>query len=147
MSAKTQRMIKDFKQLHERAILQKDMNNKIGAIELFKKGLETKKCVLGDQHIDLTITLDQLGALYKELGRHSLYIETVKESIKIRKQQQGTEKRIAKDLDELSRVVYKTGDYDEAIELRYECVKLAKNVYEPNDIQYATYINNLAVML
>ena len=122
-----------------------DVGDYQNALETGNKTEVIFKKVLGKEHPDYAMCLNDLAAFYSSLGDYTEAIRLGTEAMKIMKKVLGAEHPShAKTLNNLANYYSDLGNYTEAIHLGTEATEIRKKVLGTEHPDYATSLNNLA---
>ncbi|NJO17987.1 MAG: tetratricopeptide repeat protein [Thioploca sp.] len=114
---------------------------------LYQQALEIRKTVLGENHSDYAISLNNLALLYKSMGNYTRAEPLYQQALEIRKTALGESRlNYAQSLSNLAKLYYSMGDYTHAKPLYQQALKITKKVLGENHSDYATRLNNLAML-
>jgi len=100
-------------------------NNDI-ALDAFQTSLQQRLKLLGEDHIDVGTTWNNVGRMYFQLGKFDLAMEAYCEALRIRRKCQGESVDVAATLFNCGQVYHNLDCRDRALSLFQEFLKLAK---------------------
>ena len=117
------------------------------AIPLAEKALGIRKKVLGDNHPDVAISLNNLAELYRLQGRYTEAEPLYQQSLAIDKKTLGdNHPDVATGMDNLATFYYLQGRYKEAERLYKESLAIKKEQLGDNHLDVARSLNILALI-
>ncbi|MCB0703406.1 MAG: CHAT domain-containing protein [Ignavibacteriae bacterium] len=117
------------------------------ALLLYHKGLEVKRSVMGEQHLDYAISLDNLGLFYGNLGDYESSLPLIVEALEIFKVAVGDQHPdYAICLWNLGSLYHAMGSDDLAIPLYEEILEIKKFKLRKNKLEYANFLRDLGDM-
>jgi eukaryotic-like serine/threonine-protein kinase len=116
------------------------------AIPLFVKARETHKSLLGDDHPDTLMTMNNLGIGYQDAGRLDLALTLLEETLKLRKAAPGADHpETLLSMNNLAAGYIAAGKPDLALPLLEQALKLRKAKLGTDHPHTITSMNNLAM--
>ena len=117
------------------------------AIPLAEQALAIREHVLGENHLDVTTSINNLALLYQSQGRYVEAEPLFKQALKLRKRDLGeNHPAVALSLSNLALLYQIQGRYTEAEFLLKQAVELYKRNLGENRPNLAVSINNLAAL-
>jgi serine/threonine protein kinase len=115
---------------------------------LYKKSLEIRRKVLGENHPDLAQSLNDLAQLLKKKGKYEEAEPLYNESLKIRRKVLGEDHPdVAKSLSNLAELLEAKGKLNEAEPLYRQALAIKRKIYGEEHPSIAAGLNNLAGLL
>ena len=115
------------------------------AIKRGTEALDIRAKILGKEHPDYALSLNNLAAYNSSLGDYEEAIKLCTEALNIRERVLGKEHPdYAASLNSLAVYNSKLGDYKEAIRLDTEALNVYEKIYGKEHLDYATSLNNLS---
>ena len=113
----------------------------------YRQALEIRKKVLGDQHPDTATSLNNLAALYQSMGDYAKAEPLYRQALEIRQESPGGKHPTRPPASTTwPRCTSRMGDYAKAEPLYRQALEIRKKVLGENHPDYATSLNNLAVL-
>lgn len=107
--------------------------------------MQIREAVVGVNHSDYAVSLNNLGALYMETGRYKESEELFLQSLKVKSDLFGrNHPDVALALDNLAQVYMETGALDKVESLTIEAMNIRKEFFGSNHPSYANSLDNLA---
>jgi CHAT domain-containing protein len=123
------------------------MGNYTQAEQMYKQALAIRKKVLGEDHPDYAISLNNLAVLYESMGNYGEAWPLFKQSLTIIKRFLGEDHPdYATSLNNLAALYESMGNYAEAEPLYKEALAITKKILGEDHLDYATSLNNLAAL-
>ena len=118
------------------------------ALPLLEEALQTRKAVLGDEHIDVANSLKNLGNLLQRTGDYPAAAARHREALAMLRKRLGNEhQEVGKSLNDLAIVLYFMGDYAASEPLHREALAMARKRHGNEHGDVARSLSNLAVVL
>ncbi len=115
------------------------------AVPYAERALEIRRKVLGEEHPDVAISMDNLAVLHKNLGRYSEAEPLYKRSLEIGKKVLGEEHPdVAITMNNLAMLYGETGRYSEAEPLCKRSLEIQQKLLHKDHLLIAKSMNNLA---
>ncbi|MCC5946076.1 MAG: CHAT domain-containing protein [Bernardetiaceae bacterium] len=112
-----------------------------------EEALALRKEVLGEKHYDYASSLNNLAALYWNMGKYAEAEPLYKESLQIKKETLGEKHHIyASSLNNLALLYRNMGKYTEAEPLYRESLQIKKEILGEKHPEYASSLNNLGLL-
>ncbi|WP_287278778.1 MULTISPECIES: tetratricopeptide repeat protein [unclassified Okeania] len=142
-----QEELAEVKRLVEQIIQLNQQGKYAEAIPLAEKALEIRKRALGDNHLDVARSLNDLGRLYQSQGKYKEAEPLYQKSLAIRKQKLGdNHPDVAISLNNLAVLYYQQGKYSEAEPLYQKSLDIRKEQLGDDHLDVAQSFNNLALL-
>jgi tetratricopeptide (TPR) repeat protein len=133
--------------LHNRAEVLRVRKQIDRAEALHKEVLEIREKLLGPNHLDVALTLNNMGALYQDNGRHDLAVPVLERALAIRRSAtSGPLTATAIVLNNLARSAWELGERDRAFELQLEANGIWEKATTKLNQNRAIGLNNLGEM-
>ena len=119
----------------------------IGAMNQWGIAYKIRKQVLGDNHPDVAILLNNMANLKWNTGDYDESERLYRDAIDIWKESLGPDHPdIALSIDGLATLCWSEGRYSEAESLFLNALEIREKAYGPNHEEVATTLNNLAIL-
>jgi tetratricopeptide (TPR) repeat protein/DNA-binding XRE family transcriptional regulator len=117
------------------------------ALALTQEALSIREQVLGQAHPDVASSLNNVGYIYNELGRHKEALPLYQQAVAIREQTlEPTHPDRTESLNNLAEVHRNLGQYAKALPLYQQALAIREQTLGPNDPNVADSLNNLALL-
>jgi CHAT domain-containing protein/tetratricopeptide (TPR) repeat protein len=117
------------------------------AADVGERVLEINKSVLGEQHPDYAMRLNNLAAIYQRMGDSARAEPLFKQALEINKSVLGEQHPdYATSLNNLALLYNNMGDFARAEPLQKQALEIRKSVLGEQHPDYATSLNNLATL-
>ncbi|MEG5198196.1 CHAT domain-containing tetratricopeptide repeat protein [Microcoleus sp. A6-C5] len=117
------------------------------AIPLAERALTIRRKVLGQEHLDVARSLNNLALLYKSQGRYSEAEPLYRQALEMRKRLlRDNHPDVATSLNNLAGLYQSQGRYSEAEPLYRQALEMRKRLLGDNHPDVADSLNNLAVL-
>lgn len=117
------------------------------AVELAKTALESRRSILGDDHLDTAESLNNLGIIYYALGDFQAAEPLYKQGLELRRRHLGpTHPAVATSLNNLAELLRSVGEYQAAEPLYREALAISERWAAESPLDFATSLNNLALL-
>jgi CHAT domain-containing protein/tetratricopeptide (TPR) repeat protein len=117
------------------------------AIPLAERALAIRQQVLGQEHLDVATSLNNLALLYSRQGRYSEAEPLYQQALQMRKKLLGDEHRlVATSLNNLAFLYSRQGRYSETEPLYQQALQMRKKLLGDEHPDVATSLNNLALL-
>lgn len=111
-----------------------------------ERQMEIRRKHLGEQHIEVACSLNDLGVLLKAQGEYARARQMYKESLSIRRTLLGSSHPdVAQTQDNLASLLSRLGHYARAESLYAEAIEIRRTLFGDQDPSVALGLNNLAV--
>uniref|UniRef100_UPI00313BBEAF tetratricopeptide repeat protein n=1 Tax=Crocosphaera sp. Alani8 TaxID=3038952 RepID=UPI00313BBEAF len=115
------------------------------AVPLAEQALEIRKNILGTEHIDISISLNNLALLYRAMGRYEQALPLYQDALAMDKKLLGdSHPSVATSLNNLAGLYRAMGRYEQALPLYQEALAMLKQLLGDSHPNVATSLNNLA---
>ena len=133
--------------LNNLGVLYKNMGDYKAAEPYYKKALEIRKKVLGEEHPDYAMSIDNLGILYYEMADYEAAEPYFKQALEVYKKALGEEHPdYANSLNNLGLLYYEIGDYKAAEPYYRQASAIQKKVLGEEHSDYAMSLDNLGIL-
>ena len=117
------------------------------ANNFLQQSLKIRKKLLGEQHPNVSASLNNLATLYRLQGRYDEAEPLYLQALDLRKRQLGeNHPHFAQSLNNLAALYDSQGRYDEAEPLLIQALELDKRLLEEDHPHFAQSLNNLAAL-
>ncbi|AFZ48869.1 tetratricopeptide repeat protein [Dactylococcopsis salina] len=117
------------------------------AIPLAEQALTLYKEAVGEDHLAVAQTLNNLAVLYENQGRYSEVEPLYQQALAIQKRALGDDHpNVASSLNNLAGLYYRQGRYSEAEPLFKQALAMHKRLFPDDHPNVATSLNNLALL-
>jgi CHAT domain-containing protein/Tfp pilus assembly protein PilF len=149
---------KALKHIPETDILFVDSYNKLGFLYLnlakydstlvyWKKALNIRKELLGENHLDVATSYNNIGNVYSEKGEYELASENLFKSLQIRKELLGENSfPVASCYNNIGNVYKDMNEYDMALEYYFKSLQIKIELFGENHPEVAGNYNNLGLV-
>lgn len=96
------------------------------ALEALKTSIRLRVSILGDEHIDVGTTWNNIGRIYFQQGKYDKAMDSYRRALRIRRREQGDSVDVAATIFNIGQVYHQQGDRDRALRHYQEFLKLAK---------------------
>jgi tetratricopeptide (TPR) repeat protein len=96
------------------------------ALQSLKTSIALRKRILGDLHIDVGTTWNNIGRIYFQQGKYDLAMDSYRKALRIRRLEQGDSVDVAATIFNIGQVNHQQGERDRALRHYQEFLKLAK---------------------
>jgi serine/threonine-protein kinase len=118
------------------------------AQSLIEQGLNIRRGVLGEEHVDVATSMDNLGGVFKDKGDYDRAESLMRESLRIRRKLLGRgHADVASSLHNLAGVLQAKGRYDSAEPLYREALEMRRKLFGNHHSQVALSLNSLGYLL
>ncbi len=115
---------------------------------LLRSALELRQRVLGDDHLAVAQSLNNLGIVLRQRGDYDGAEPLFHRAVEIRRRELGdSNPQVAESLNNLALLYQERGRYPEAEELFREAIDIARRAPEGSGAELASLLNNLAILL
>jgi len=130
-------------------IWQKAVHPPAASEELYRKAYEIRLALLGNEHLDVARSLQNLGEYFARWGDHARAEPLFDRALEIRRKQLGNEDlEVARTLYELANLLWYDKNDPDAAEMRYrEALTIRRNLLGDEDPEVASILNNLAGLM
>ncbi len=120
----------------------------VEAEELCKQSLEIREKTLGQDHLDVADSLNNLGVLYHDQGKYDEAEQLHKRALEIRKKVlKPDHPDVANNLNNLALLYHKQGKYIKAKPFYIQAIKITEKSLGQNHPDLATFLKNYAGLL
>ena len=114
---------------------------------LYQEALRIRQKVLGPEHPDTALSLNNLGTLYQDMGEYAKAEPLYQEALRIRQKVLGPEHPdTAESLNNLAALYWAMGEYAKAEPLYQEALRIRQKALGSEHPDTAASLNNLAVL-
>jgi tetratricopeptide (TPR) repeat protein len=114
---------------------------------MYEETRQILEAELGPQHPSIATTLNNLAALYLEMGEYEKALQLFQRALNIREKVLGTKHLdVAQTLNNLAELYLKTGEYEEALQLFQRALDIREKVLGTKHLDVAITLNNLAAL-
>ncbi len=97
------------------------------ALDALQTCLKQRLELLGDDHIDVGTTWNNIGRIFFQQGKYDVAMEAYREALRIRRSCQGESVDVAATLFNIGQVYHQQENRDKALQLYHDFLKLAKS--------------------
>ena len=116
--------------------------------QCYKKAIDIERRIYGDNHPSVATTIDNLGILYSEIGKHEEALKQHAEALKIRLSFFPEQSEyVSNSYNNIATCLYRLGSLDKAIEYTNKALQIDSLLTGGETARYATSLANLATML
>ncbi len=118
------------------------------SIPLLEQALELRKSLLGEAHIDLALSLNNLAIVMKDKGEYDAAEPLYRESLDMRRRLLGNDHSdVSESLNDLALLLSNKGEYETAAKLYRESLEIIRRLFGNEHPDVATGLNNLGLTL
>ena len=115
------------------------------AIPLAQQALEIRQTILGKEHIDVAVSLNNLASLYESLGEYEKALPLYQEALAIFQKRLGEENTaVAISLNNLAHLYQLMGRYEQALSFYQKTLEMRRKILGNEHPDVAISLNNLA---
>jgi tetratricopeptide (TPR) repeat protein len=96
------------------------------ALEALENSIALRRSILGDLHIHVGTTWNNIGRIYFQQGKYDLAMDSYRKALRIRRLEQGDSVDVAATIFNIGQVNHHQGDSDRVLPHNQEFLKLAK---------------------
>jgi len=96
------------------------------ALDALQRAIRLRVLLLGERHIDVGTTWNNIGRIYFQKGQYENAMEAYRKALSIRRDEQGDSVDVAATIFNVGQVFHQKGDRDRALRHYQEFLKLAK---------------------
>ncbi|KAL3943077.1 MAG: hypothetical protein SGARI_000063 [Bacillariaceae sp.] len=97
------------------------------ALDALQTCLKQRLALLGDDHIDVGTTWNNIGRIFFQQGKYEVAMEAYREALRIRRSCQGESVDVAATMFNIGQVYHQQENRDKALQLYHDFLKLAKS--------------------
>ena len=145
LSVEQETALKEAERLDQQVVQLYQQGKFSEAIPLAEQSLAIRKSILGENHLDVAGSLNNLAELYENQGRYSEAEPLLKQTLELFRRILGeNHPNVALSLNNLAELYYSQGRYSEAEPLFKQALELRKRTLAENHPDVALSLNNLA---
>ncbi len=133
--------------LDRKASFYRDQGDYLKAKDSFERSLDIKKNILGDNHLEVAITMNNLGWIYYQIDRYSDAEKMYNNSLRIKEDKLGKEHpSVGVTLNNMAILFESQGRYSKAEKLYLRDLKIGEKTLKENHPDFVKSLNNIGVL-